>query len=416
MKTSRAMSLIELLIASILLLVTVGGIASFIQRASGIASGERGGIDLQQNRRGAEREITRSLMLAGRGGLPAGRELPKLTPPGDVPYRLPAGIALRLENNTPADRRILSTSASSPRVAAGTDILTVRAVRGEIYRLGKDALSRNADDAVTGRLIVTREGQDLSELEALLSANHPQALLIGSAADIDTYGVAELDAANSTIDGDEIVLAFSFYEPDNPNSQSDRPAKAYAELGPDGLFPLELFRQGAATVGILSELRYYIRHQERDEVAPGEDPTDRLSRAEVYPGLERAYLDDEQNLAVDIAYGIVDLQIALGFDTPLGGTLAAGSGLLTSVDGQNDDWLFNAEGEAADDPNFANLSPWALKEVEVWLLARAPWPDRQHFAPAIDRLGDRRSLELNTDAARRYRRALANWRTQLRNL
>lgn len=410
------MSLVELLIASILLLVTVGGISAFIQRASGIAAGERGGIDLQQNRRGAEREISRSLMLAGRGGLPAGRTLPTTIPPDSVPYRLPSGIALRVENNITAERRILSSGPSSPRVAAGTDILTIRAVRGDIYRLGKDALSRDSAEAVTGRLTVKRDGQDLSELEELLAANHPEALVIGSAADFDTYGVALLDTTGSTITSDQIVLAFSFYEPDNPNSQGDNPSKIYAELGPDGLFPIELFRQGAATVGILTELRFYIRHQEKSEVTPGEDSTDRLSRAEVFPGLERAYQDNEENLAVDIAYGIVDLQIALGFDTPQGGTLGDGSGLLTSTDGKNDDWLFNAEDEAADDPNFANLSPWALKEVEIWLLARAPWPDRQHFSPAIDRLGDRRSLELNTDAARRYRRALVNWRTQLRNL
>lgn len=412
------MSLIELLIASILLLVTVGGISAFIQRASGIASGERGGIDLQQNRRGAEREITRSLTLAGRGGLPAGRALPKIpVPSGDVPYRLPDGIALRVENNVEADRRILTSDGTSPQVAVGTDILTIRAVTGDLYRLGKDALTRDHESSVTGRLVVTREGQDLSELEDLLAEDEDSlALLIGSAADIDTYGIAELDAGNSIVDSEQIVLAFSFFEPGNPSSQSDKPAKTYAELGPDGLFPLELFRQGAATVGILRELRYYIRHQEKTEVPPGEDATDRLARAEVYPGLERAYQDDAANLAVDIAYGIVDLQVALGFDSAQGGTLAGGQGLITTPDGQNDDWLFNAEGEAKDDPTFVDLSPWALKEVQVWLLARAPWPDRLHISPAIDRLGDRRNIELNTDAARRYRRAIANWRTQLRNL
>lgn len=412
----RAMSLVELLVAAALMLVTVAGLAAFLQRAAGVATSERGGIELQQNRRGAEREISRSLMLAGRGGLPAGSTLPSPAPPTPPPHRLPEGLAIRVENNVAEDRRIVPDDGA-PRVAPGSDILTVRAVTGELYRLGKGALSRDAPSAVTGRLVVPRTAtQDLGELEQALALDQPLALLIGSAADADTYGVAELVAEDSVVEAATITLAFLFYEPDNTNSLPDRPAKTYSELGPGGLFPLELFRQDAATVGILRELRYYIRHQPPEEVPEGEDPSDRLSRAEVFPGLERAAGDDPQSLANDISYGVVDLQIALGFDTPWGGTLATGAALLTTADGVDDDWLWNSPGEDPADAPFAALSPWALEEIEVWLLTRSPWPDRSQLADLIDHIGDRPGDDLNSEAALRYRRSLTVWRTQLRNL
>lgn len=414
---ARAMSLVELLIASVLMLITIGGIATLMQRAAGIATSQRGGIDLQQNRRGAEREITRSLLLAGRGGLPAGRALPKPAPPTPPPHRLPDGIALRVENNVGSGRRILPGVDNAPRVALGTDILTVRAVTGSLYRLGKNALSRTSSTSVNGRLVVPRTAaQDLEDLEEALAKNKPLALVIGSAADADAYGVAELDPAASQVQSDQIVLAFVFYEPGNVNSEPGRPAQTYSQLGPEGLFPIELFRQGAATVGILRELRYYVRHQETSEVPVGEDGSDRLSRAEVFPGLERAADDDSANLAQDIAYGVVDLQISLGFDTPALGTLATGGSITSSADGKNDDWLWNAPSEKENEAPWKDLSPWSLEEVEVSLLARSPFPDRTQIAPPIDHLGDRPGTELNTDAARRYRRSLTSWRIQLRNL
>lgn len=413
----RAMSLLELLISSVLLLVTVSGIAVFIQRSATIAAGERGGIDLQQNRRGAEREITRSLLLAGRGGMPAGRELPDPVPPEGVPYRLPQGLAIHVDNNVAENRHVLESEGDSPLVAIGTDILTVRAVRGTLYRLDKNALSRDLPTAVQGKLIVPRRAdQDLGDLEDLIEKKYPAALLIGSAADADTYGLAELDADSSVVGAEQIELAFYFFEPGNPDSDTDRPAKAYGDLGPKGVFPLELFRQGAATLGILSEYRYYIHHRPLAEVPQGEDPSDLLVRAEVYPGLDRAWADDAANLKLEIALGITDLQIALGFDTNLGGQLADGDGLLQTADGKNDDWLWNAPDEKADEAPFENLSPWALKEIEVSLLARSPWPDRSHNSAEIDHLGDRPSSELNSDIALRYRRAVVTWRTQLRNL
>lgn len=418
MTRPRAFTLIELTVAGLLMLVAVAAIAAFLQRAGAIATSQHGGIDLQQNRRGAERELTRALLLAGRGGLPAGRALPNPAPPAGtvVPYRLPAGLALRVDNNVAAGRRIVATP-DSPRVAEGSDVLVVRAVFGELWHLAKDALSRDAPTAVTGRLVVPREGRDLYELEQALAAKQPLALILGSAADADTYGVAELMAETSTVESGRIVLAFRFYEPANPANPSGGPAKTYGELGPEGVFPLELFRQGAATVGILRELRFYIRHLEPAEVPRGEDPGDRLARAEVLPGLEVAAApDDPLAFGQDLAFGIADLQVALGFDTPIAARLADGAGLYAAADGRNDDWLFNAPGESGTGPPFGDLSPFALEEVEVSLLARSARPDRSQIAPPIDHLGDRPGTELNTPEARSYRRALAIWRTQLRNL
>jgi hypothetical protein len=414
--SKRAMSLVELSISALVMLMAVAGIAAFVQRAGGIAAGERGGIDLQQNRRGAEREINRSLVLAGRGGLPAGRSLPRPAPPSPPPFRLPDGIAIRVENDVDDDRRIID-DPDAPRVAEGSDILTVRGVTGDLYRVGKNSLSRDADDAVTGRLVVPRTAQqDLAELEAAIAADEPVAIVIGSAADIDNYGVAELVAEDSVVASGQIELAFVFYEPGHADSEEDRPAKTYSELGPAGLFPLELFRQGAATVGILRELRYYLRHFPADETPRGDVPGDRLARAEVFPGLDRPAGDDPENLALDIAFGIADFQIALGFDTPAGGSSAGGGPLLETEDGKNDDWLWNAPDEDALGAPWDGLSPWQLKAVEVWMLARSPWPDRNHLADRIDHVGDRPGDIFNTDEARRYRRALTRWRVQPRNL
>ena len=105
---------------------------------------------------------------------------------------------------------------------------------------------------------------------------------------------------------------------------------------------------GVAFVGILEEYRYYVRDDE--DLGP------LMSRARVFPNTEIAWRNDDDQLRVDYALGVIDLQVALAFDSDIEGSFDDDDN-ATGTDDQvvehdrdsstADDWLFN---QPDDDP------------------------------------------------------------------
>ena len=151
------------------------------------------------------------------------------------------------------------------------------------------------------------------------------------------------------------------------------------------------------------------------------------------PGSETAYSGEE---GLDLADNILDLQIALGFDSSLGEALTDRNGdgftneddivLTETDDGENDDWLFNGGG---DDPNAAPfVPPWdddpvtgtpprpELYYVRMTTLARVQVPDRTYDSLQITRIENRDVTPFNDLDERRFRRQLLQTTIDLRNL
>ena len=137
---------------------------------------------------------------------------------------------------------------------------------------------------------------------------------------------------------------------------------------------------------------------------------------------------------LDIADGISELQVALGFDSDVGPpqTDINGDGEIDVVitetdDGEDDDWLFNAPG---DDPNDADpwVPPWddtipgstpgcpVSTIVRLNTVARIQTIDRHYAAPQVQRIENSPLATINTDAERRFRRHLLQTTIDLRNL
>ncbi len=154
------------------------------------------------------------------------------------------------------------------------------------------------------------------------------------------------------------------------------------------------------------------------------------------PGSENVFDGDAQQARLDLADNILDLQVALGYDSILGAAPSDQNGdgftneddvLLTESDsGQDDDWLFNSD---QDDPNEAPfVPPWdtdpltgtppqpELYYVRLTTLARVQVPDRTYDSLLIRRIENRDVDPLNVLDERRYRRQLMQTTIDLRNL
>jgi hypothetical protein len=264
--------------------------------------------------------------------------------------------------------------------------------------------------------------QDLAPLRQAISGNRAEALLFTDALG-DAYGVAELDAGNSSATTDSVTLAF--------RTSGGSHASLYATLSSGGVFPD--FRK-VLTVGILEEYRYYVEDG---------DPARQLACARVYPATDAVHEDGA--LERTVARDIFDLQVALGFDSnQAGGYLSCDADVTGSDDdvvevagGQNDDWLFNA---ALSDGEDATAAPWTepsggwatttgcadtvqprLFFVRVSTLARSPRADAYYEAPPLASLEDRSydsaaADSLNGETGRRFRRRILQTTVDLRNL
>lgn len=418
-------TLVELTITLLALIVVLLGILSLFDFTNRLSRVQTHVSDMQHSLRVAQLEVERVVRMAGRGGLPATGQ----TAPGG---------AIWVANNVAAGTTI--GAAGTPEVAEGTDVLTVRGTFDTpIYQVEtKDPaaltyfdvsgqVTTNPAEAVSGRLLIrsespTRIPQSLEPLREAIESETPEALVLLNWRSPGVYAVVALNPGNSGIAGNVATVAFTI--------SGNTLANQYARLSPNGVFPAAM--SSVAFVGILEEHRYYIR--EVDGFPP------RLARARTLPATNIPHGPDgaanDANWALDVADNVLDLQIALGLDTPnhvprprpagepnepLGLTSIAAdpvNGYISeAADGEDDDWLFNGADDDRGDAVWVNTLPYY---VRLTFLVRTERPDAGLYqAPMLVNLEDREypaNHAFNSAVDRRHRRRALQTVINLRNL
>ncbi|MDA8020523.1 MAG: prepilin-type N-terminal cleavage/methylation domain-containing protein [Thermoanaerobaculia bacterium] len=388
-RSLAAFTLLEIMIALTVLSIVMTALLFTLSRMENISQQQITISEVQQSARAAHDEIVRMTRMAGRGGLQQDRG------------RLGRAIVVRNNAGIGAEPREVVTGVSDPPMAMeGTDILTVRGVmNSELVAVNyRDPTTSSYDDS-TGigfvTIPLTTPTGITQDLTALIDANNDgleEALVLIDAIDASTYGVARLIPGGSIADdATEIRLQF-----DTQGGRGPDYAILSRDFDGDAAFP-EL--NAVAFVGVLEEYRFYIRDD--DDLGPV------MSRARVFPNTDAPWNDDEDEVQVDYAIGIVDLQVALAFDSTIEGTFdddnnATGpDDVIAEYDrdsSTDDDWLFN---QTADDATEALWSgPWlpeagAIEErpslfaIRVSTLAMARGIERGHPSELIDGLEDR---------------------------
>ena len=431
-------SLIELIVGlavtSMLLLAVLG----VFDAGSKVARVETQSADLQQSLRASHRQITRFVRMAGRGGL-------GLTLPNVPVYQGPALEVRNAVGVGGGSRDVAVGYADSPKAVEGSDILIVRGVfNTPVYQIDTlepaDFILEDADGLPTSNPAVAARGtvvinamtntgvaQDLSPFAEAKEDLVPEALVLLSPMDERIVAVVEFDFANSTIGDNEATVAFRVRGMTHPE---------YRDLyvsggGNDPVLPIGM--NSVANVGILEEYRFYVR--EPLTPLPGlPDPAPTLAMARMYPGTETPYLDTLANAAVDLADSVIDMQVGLAFDTPLGPEPSDQNG-DTVVD--EDDMVIyeNADPEdPADRDDFLFNNPRDLPAAAPWdgsapqpqlyfvrlnLLARTARRERNHQAKELlvyEDVEPLRVLAWNEFEQRMYRRLYQRTIIELRNL
>lgn len=397
-RSAAGFTLVELLVAATIAVIVLVGVLRLFDLSGEVARTQISVADMQQSARIGQSTILRRLRMAGRGPLPVGT--------------LPVGTAIEVCNNAQVDPACVRTEIAinfegSPTVLSGTDVLTLRGVfSAPLWQINHtDPATFSVDTSgveVTGTLrIASRSHTGVPQptdalVEALSSVPViPEPLLIISPLDDRIFAVVEIDPETSDVtDPDNLVLGFKY-------SGGVRTA-GYQKLTGSAAFPAALTR--VAFAGILEEYRYYIRDSEQP----------RLSIARLYPSSEDPYRASAQELQMDVAGDVIDLQVALGFDLD-------GTGDVTDSASATDEWLFNhAEDDA--DPALWNVAGSRLSYVRVSTLVRTARPDRNYRSAPLRAIEDRAYLETPVPGdqeqreARMHRRRMLESVVDLRNL
>jgi hypothetical protein len=454
-RSDGGFTLIELALSMMVTVEVILGALLVFDFNSNLARVQTQVTDMQQSLRVGQYEMTRMARMAGRGSLPA-------TTPAR-PY--PMGASLEVRNNV--DGSAISDDLAigfpgTPKVALGTDVLTVRGVfSNPVYQLdfatpaGKLVLSGVSPTGPTdGSVQVCNQtsrglAQDITPLVQAINnkdtggGNIPEALVLTSAVDMSVTAVVELDAGNSTKVGLPlpalptitcITVAFHIINGKNTasyNTLSQVPAGAptglYSPGKPTANLPVAM--TNAMWIGILEEYRYYIRKDYAIQGNTKGETLPRLSRARMYPGTEHPYLEDLQQAQVDVADNVIDLQVALGLDRDL-------DGLVVDQQSSTDEWLFNAAGDNPKDAGWltftdpkAPLAPAQvvpLRYVRISTLGRTSRRDPNYIAPKVQSIEDHvypqtpnpvaTPDEANTPNNLKFRRRLIQTEIGVRNL
>ncbi|MEA2560896.1 MAG: hypothetical protein QOH06_2400 [Acidobacteriota bacterium] len=408
----RGFTLIELSISLLVTIVLILGVLALFDFANRLSRVQTNVSDMQQSLRISLQSAVRLVRMAGRGGLPLGT--------------MPSGMGLAVKNNVPAGTRI--GGPLTPLVLEGTDVVTVRGVLSTpLWQVnsadpGSFIVNTVAGAPTSGtlRILPGTPTGILQEREALRQAvlsGAPEALVLVSPRDATIYAVVELNPATSNVSGpDGWTIGFQI--------AGGTHTASYLPLSSGGGWPVGL--TSAAFVGLLEEYRFYVR-----DIREGTDFAPRFSQARVFPGTQAPHRTDNKPLpnpenheswTRDIADNVLDMQVALGFDTQLGGgamTDDEGDGgdddrIFESADGQNDDWLYN-------DSQVFNPGPWSGRQlyfVRLSILARTDRRDPQHAAARVNKIEDHdlAAASLNLRTERMYRRRLLQTVIDMRNL
>jgi type II secretory pathway pseudopilin PulG len=435
-------TIIELTISLVVIVEVLLAILMLFDFTNKLSHAQATIADMQQSLRIAQNEMNGLVRAAGRGGLSF--------------FNSARGGALWVNDGNVAAPAPLTRigDASSPPVAAGTDVLTVRGVfSSPIYRVNiqdsttlayKDISGNpttNPNLAYTGVLKVAAQsfpnGMNLQPLADAVAKHIHEALIIESGSNPDVHAVVELlpDSVDTAVDvATQATLAFRI------RGVATDLATSYAQLIPGGAYDPTILSVG--TVGILEEWRLYIRPvQTAADIAP------KLTKARFMPGTDIAYgppgvAANSDNLSIDLADDILDFQVALAADTTnhvvrtlppnvtkddcTTNTLAsdpANCYISEAADGKNDDWLYNSTNDNITNPVWTNAQ---LYWVRLSLLARTDRRDKIYEAPLLSRIENRTypandPLNLANTAAgstqeRMYRRRILQTVIDVRNL
>lgn len=418
LRRQKGFTVIELTVSLLVTTILILGVLALFDFSNRLSRVQTNVSDMQQSLRVSLADTVKMVRMAGRGGLPLGT--------------VPSGTALALLDNVPAGTRI--GGGATPLVVEGTDVITVRGVfRNPIWQVNSANpasfnLTSMAGAPVRGTVQIatttpTGIPQDLSALRNAVLTGVPEALVLVSPRDAAVYAVVELDPATSDVNTNPGLYSIGFVITGGQHTAR------YLPLSSGGGWPVAL--TNTAFVGLLEEYRFYIR-DERD--VPGNANSDispRLSRAKVFPGTELPWRADSDPAILndahpswneDIADNILDMQIALGFDTPQGGGAMAddenGSGnddrIFEAADGKDDDWLYN-------DTQPFNAATWngpPLYFVRFSLLARTDRRDPNYQAPLLTWIEnhDLTASRHNLRTERMYRRRVLETIIDVRNL
>ncbi len=382
--------------------------------------------EMQQSLRVGQQEVVRMTRMAGRSGLPV--TAPSAPVGGPTPA---ARLAVQVLNNvTGAARIVLPDEADSPMAIQGTDILILRGnFSTPLYNFTLTSID-NRSNPTAGVLLVRRVDpfnpeQDLAPLASADDAETgiPEALILMPSTPGVAYAVVELLPNTVGNTADEITVSFRV--------RGDEFADAYHALwtnDPDNTaFPMLTGASGY--MAILEEYRFYVRN---DGGASAESARPRLSRARLLPGTGTAHGDPgvenppALSLRADIADNILDLQVALGFDTNIDGAVIGPDGLGAIVEtdtGVNDDWLYNS---AADDDTASPFLEASAANVPNLFFVRVTTLARTTSAERTDRDLPLTALEdhvypadsglVNSTNALKFRRSFLQTTVDLRNL
>ena len=385
---SDGFSVVEMVVTVALFSMLTVGVLTLFDSSSLLSREQRRVAEMQQSNRVSQHEMSRFTRMAGRGGLPP-------------------NLAAAFRNDAGPGDTIAIGQSSSPVVVRDTDVLILRGVFETLFQTQGSSANLILDLAsgtVTGGAVRVSNPspsgvpQDLQGLIDAVTDQRSEALIMVDGASDETWAVVELnpqDARTDVSNPQDIWLAF-------------RVAAKYQPLSAGGTFAPTM--RTVASVGILEEWRYYVR---AGREIPG-DPTSRLQptlgRDRFYPGTELPHPDpnDFSSLGSDLADGVIDLQLALGFDVD-------GDGLVleNNPPDKNDEWVGNASGDTA--------LGGKLFYVRINTLARTTMVDLGHLSAPISDIEDHHYGETSTPSAakleeRRHRRRLLQSTIDLRNV
>jgi hypothetical protein len=387
----------ELTVTLIVVVEVLLAVLLLFDTSSKIGKAEVQTADMQQALRIGQYEVVRMVRMAGRGELPVTNN-----PGGTLSPNLFAGTALSLRNNVPAGSGVIAGTAptdppgtlSNPRVVTGTDVLTVRGVFSTpLYQINYSSAKVFDYNPLTGKGTVTISSisptgvqQPFDSLNApgsladAIAKNRPEALILVSGLDDTIYGVAQLDVSGSSISGDPPTQVGQ-YTTQTAQVAFTTAAVGNVPLSANGVFPATL--KSVSYVGILEEYRFYVRELHANPTDLTSELNPRLSRGRFYAGSDAPWNGEVTNLYQDIAAGVLDLQIALGFDVN-------SDNVVTDGNSGADEILFNSPADST------AAAPWSplpstfpsLYYVRVNVLARTNRHDVKFRAPVITAIED----------------------------
>lgn len=395
-------SLLELLVALLVMSIAVVGALVFFDTSSRLAKTEVGLSEIQSTQRIVHQELSRMLAMAGVGGLPDGIDPlvadAEAIGTGGV---FPTGLALAVDNNVAPGTDLGNASDPLP-VVPGTDVLTLRGVFSTpvYYVEPQQPLLLDGAGKVTLKLTSDVDfgvGQDLDSLrQALIDGGpRPEAFVVYDRYFPAAFAVLEWVPGESALgvagsSSMSLVLSLgataTYEEPYGRmvlGTALAQGAGGQTWAVPGATYQIQLPKNVGA-IGLLEEYRFFVRQEREVPGAPASRLTPTLTRARYYPNTGVLHPEG----ALDVADNVVDFQLALAVDqAPVDGRI-----LEVGEAADDDEVLYNATGDS-DGLDAITTSLWAnpasrLLFVRFSTLVQADRPDRDYAGSMIDQVED----------------------------